>query len=605
MSRCLYDGVVAFPMNEIGGDSQALASAALVQVLQQRLDALVRGEGGDAEIVEEVTSLLAAAPNSAWDIAAVIHQRYRQGDLSGELFHLLAAKIAGGGLPASDYGTTVGLQAPPLSRRPPGAAVQAQPPSPPLEIGRVLRDRYVLEQCLGRGGMGTVFKALDRYRADLPEANQYVAIKILHGDSDNRLELLAKLRREFYCAQMLSHPNIVKVYELDRDGDVDFFTMELLDGELLSSVIERFRARPMHRPHAFAVIRDIGAGLAHAHARGVVHSDLKPHNVMITRSGEVRILDFGASSAAGGATPASATPAYASCELLAGRSPDPRDDIYAFACLSYELLAGAHPFQRRSSTLARDLGIVPVRPAMLSWRQWSALTMGLSWHRGGRSVTVGAWLKRMNAERAAVRGLPPIGDLKSTAVRRPRPSTQVSPSRALSVLASVLITAFIWVLSVVVSPTDKVGAGSVTPAAMSSKSAAADPLAAAKIEAGGSEVAAAAVLPAPGASVPPGHRIRLSDNFAEIRLHRSALTAGGNALEWWTEAASAKPGVDYVPQGRATWAFAKGENSASFFIKLIPKATRARSEVFYLAVAEVGHGATGRVARTAIWLPAT
>jgi hypothetical protein len=97
----------------------------------------------------------------------------------------------------------------------------------------------------------------------------------------------------------------------------------------------------------------------------------------------------------------------------------------------------------------------------------------------------------------------------------------------------------------------------------------------------------------------------LSDNFAEIRLHRSALTQGGSALEWWTEAASAKPGIDYVPQGRATWTFAKGENSASLFIKLIPKASRAQSQVFYLAVAEVGHGATGRIARTAIWLPAT
>lgn len=594
-------------MNEFGANSETRAAAALVQVLQKRLDALVRSEGGEAEIADEITSLLVAAPNSAWDIASVIHQRYRQGDISAELFHSLAAKVAGGS-PAADYGTTVGLRAPPI-HRPQGVAGPAQRRSPPPEIGRVLRDRYVLEQRLGRGGMGTVFKALDRYRADLPEANQYVAIKILHGDSDNRLELLGKLRREFYCAQMLSHPNIVKVYELDRDGDIDFFTMELLEGELLSSVIERFRARAMHRPQAMAVIRDIGAGLEHAHARGVVHSDLKPHNVMITHSGEVRILDFGASSAVGGAAPVTATPAYASCELLAGRSPDPRDDMYAFACLSYELLAGAHPFQRRSSTLARDLGIVPVRPAMLSWRQWNALTTGLSWHRGGRSVTVGAWLKRMNAERDAVPRLPDVRDLKSMTVPRPRAPASSSPTRALSVFATVLITASIWVLSVVVSPSDKVGAGVVTPAAMSAKSPAADPPFAAGTGEGGAGLAAAAgpaaATPAPGAAVPAGHRIRLSGNFAEIRLHRSALAPGSDALVWWTEAASAKPGVDYVPQGKASWSFAKGEKSASFFIKLIPKASRAQSEVFYLAVAEAGHGANGPIARTAIWLPAS
>ena len=509
--------------------------------------------------------------------------------------------IAGCVLPAVNYATTVGLVAASIDHQP-HIDEQDRPASPPIEMGRVLRDRYVLEQRLGRGGMGSVFKALDRYRADLPEANQYVAIKILHGKSENRRELLAKLRREFYCAQTLAHPNIVKVYELDRDGDVDFFTMELLEGELLSSVISRFRSLPMHRPQALAVIREIGAGLARAHARGVVHSDLKPQNVMITDSGEVRILDFGASSTAGGAAPATGTPAYASCELLDGRSPDPRDDIYAFACLSYELLAGAHPFQRRSSTLARDLGIVPVRPAMLNWRQWKALTTGLSWHRGGRSVTVGAWLKSMNAERTAIRQLPSVRELKSAIAPRPITFAWVSPSRAIGLLATLLITASVWVLSLALSPSDKVGAGVVTSVAISAKSAIADPLPAAKDEPGPSGLAAAA---APPAAAPPSHRIRLSDNFAEIRLHRSALTPGGNALEWWTEAASAKPGIDYVPQGKATWTFAKGENSASFFIKLIPKASRAQSEVFYLAVAEVGHGATGRIERTAIWLPAT
>ncbi len=597
-------------MNELVADSQAPGSAALVRVLQKRLDVLVRAEGGEAEIVEEIASLLHAAPDSSWDIAAVIHQRYRDGDLSAGLFQSLAAMIDGRVSPAADYAITVGLVAPPKGH--PSESPVHPPASPPVEVGRVLRDRYVIEQRLGCGGMGSVFKALDRYRADLPEADQYVAIKILHGKSGNRSDLLARLRREFYCAQTLAHPNIVKVYDLDRDGDVDFFTMELLEGELLSSVIERFRSRPMHRPQALAIIREIGAGLAHAHARGVVHSDLKPHNVMITNSGEVRILDFGASSTAGGTAPATATPAYASCELLDGRAPDPRDDIYAFACLSYELLSGAHPFQRRSSTLARDLRIVPVRPAMLSWRQWKALSSGLSWHRGGRSVTVAAWLKSMNAEKAAVRQLPGVRELKSATAPRPITFASLSSSRAIGVCATLLITACVCALAMVLSPSDKVGAGVVTSAAMPATAPIAAPPAAAKDEAGLPGLTpAAAPAPsvtapaAPSAAAPPTHRIRLSDNFAEIRLHRSALAAGGNALEWWTEAASAKPGIDYVPQGRAKWTFAKGENSASFFIKLIPKASRAQSQVFYLAVAEVGHGTTGRIERTPIWLPAT
>src|ERR1700722_17225240 len=104
--------------------------------------------------------------------------------------------------------------------------------SPGAETGRVLRDRYVLENRLGRGGMGTVFKALDRYRGDLPESNRHVAIKFLHEKVDGRAQTLSNLRREFYCAQALSHPNIVKVYELDLDDDAAFFTMEFLEGEL-------------------------------------------------------------------------------------------------------------------------------------------------------------------------------------------------------------------------------------------------------------------------------------------------------------------------------------------------------------------------------------
>jgi serine/threonine protein kinase len=114
----------------------------------------------------------------------------------------------------------------------------------------------------------------------------------LHRPADDRGDLVADLRREFYCAQTLSHENIVNVYQLDRDGDIDFFTMELLEGELLSSVLGRLHPAPMSQPQAWAIIRDIGSGLAHAHSRNVIHADLKPQNIMVTHAGEVRILDF-------------------------------------------------------------------------------------------------------------------------------------------------------------------------------------------------------------------------------------------------------------------------------------------------------------------------
>src|SRR5258708_17266463 len=173
--------------------------------------------------------------------------------------------------------------------------------------------------------------------------------------------------------------------------------MEYLEGELLSSLMQRFRPLRMTRPYGWSIIRQIASGLEQAHGVNMVHADLKPQNIMITNSGKVRILDFGAShtfagpsrvAPAGGAT-SSGTPAYACCELLDGRSPYPRDDLYSLACISYELLAGAHPFQRRRANEARDFAIVPTRPSGLRRRQWYTLAKGLSWHRAGRSSRVG------------------------------------------------------------------------------------------------------------------------------------------------------------------------------------------------------------------------
>jgi len=114
-------------------------------------------------------------------------------------------------------------------------------------IGRVLRDRYVLEERLGSGGRGTVFRALDRYRSSLAEAQNCVALKMLHAARDGSDQTIGDLRRELHCGQRLSHPNIVNVFELDRDGDVVFFTMELLEGELLSDVMRRMHPAAMRR----------------------------------------------------------------------------------------------------------------------------------------------------------------------------------------------------------------------------------------------------------------------------------------------------------------------------------------------------------------------
>jgi serine/threonine protein kinase len=410
---------------------------------QQRLDELVSGECSEDAFMDHVLNMREAGPYTAWNVVALLDQRYRRGQLPAEVFRSIESKIAQYELADIDYGMTIDLlpaipdpnPADPNSHPPgpnshaagPGShaagasavetpggqegftATRAQVDRPAAalpEVGSKLRHRYVIERRLGTGGMGTVFKALDHYRCDLPEGDRHVAMKFLHPRINGRPEILSDLRREFYCAQALAHPNIVKVYELDQDEDFVFFTMEFLEGELLSGVIERLNPRKISRSSAWTLIQAIGAGLAHAHSRNVVHADLKPHNIMITSLGEVRILDFGAASSPARYRPnadanqksnsRALTPAYASCELLESKPADARDDLYALACVSYELLAGEHPFQRRRSTEARDLGLVARRLEGLTRAQWNTLAQGLSWRREERSISVADWLAQLS-----------------------------------------------------------------------------------------------------------------------------------------------------------------------------------------------------------------
>ena len=157
----------------------------------------------------------------------------------------------------------------------------------------MLRNRYVLEREIGSGGMGTVYRALDRNRLGLPEEIRCIAVKVLHRELAERPDALQTLRQEFYQAQSLSHPGIVNVFDFDQDAHVHFMTMELLDGELLSDLLARIQPNRLRRDVGLRVLRDLGVAVAYAHEHGVLHRDLKPGNVMVSRHGEVRVLDFG------------------------------------------------------------------------------------------------------------------------------------------------------------------------------------------------------------------------------------------------------------------------------------------------------------------------
>jgi hypothetical protein len=478
-----------------------------------------------------------------------------------------------------------------------------------ISVGLILRDRYVIEERLGSGDRGTVFKALDRYRASLPDAQQHVALKALHSGGDGSETTIQELRRELHCGQMLSHRNIVNVFEFDRDADVGFFTMEFLDGELLIDLIERLSPEVMQRLQAWQIIRQLGAGLEHAHERGIAHGNLNPRNIVVTRDGEVRILGFGASQT---------TPAYASCELLEGRTADTRNDMYALACICYELLSGAHPFAGRPATLARDFGVQATRPAGLTGRQWRTLQAGLSWHRAGRSLSVHDWIQKLTNGIAEKPSKTPLLELKAASAAHPPPH-----SRAAAVCIALLLITGMGIAQLRATsarkPNDSVAAqtapitlaaqapeATLTPEAVVATEAPPAPDAAPHAE---TPVAADGMTPrkpsvqqAPLTISVDGYQVSSGHHFVEVRVHRNQLQDASFA--WWTEPATARQDVDYVHQAKAIQTFPTDRRSTRLYVKLLPESERSQHDYFFVAIAQPGRGHTSHnVTRVQIWLP--
>ena len=276
-------------------------------------------------------------------------------------------------------------------------------------VGETLNGRFVLEECVGFGGMGTVYKALDLRKLEASDRNPYIAIKVLNVQFRGHPKSLIALQREARKAQALAHPNIVSVYDFDRDGPMVYLTMEYLQGKPLSQVLRAPGFSGMPYADVLPIVTGMGNALAYAHGRGFVHCDFKPGNVIVTDAGVVKVIDFGIARVFQKTeTDADATvfdpgslgaltPAYASPEMLERRDPDPRDDIYALACITYELLTGHHPFNRLSSAQARGAAMKPPRPPNLGRAQWQALRCALSLEREERTPTVARFLADFGA----------------------------------------------------------------------------------------------------------------------------------------------------------------------------------------------------------------
>ncbi|HZO20856.1 MAG TPA: protein kinase [Steroidobacteraceae bacterium] len=276
-----------------------------------------------------------------------------------------------------------------------------------LALGHVLDGRYTLMEELGRGGMGAVFKARDRNREAFQDRHPYIALKVLSEEFKRHPDARMALQRETVRAQNLAHPNIVTVFDFDYDGPHAYMTMELLEGHSLEDWLQQESSATAPMARRWSIIRSIGAGLAYAHEKGVVHSDLKPGNVFLCKSGTVKVMDFGIARPLRAVTdqtdttlfdPAERlgglTPAYASMEQWNHEAPDPRDDIYAFACVVYYIFSGQHPFGRVSAKVACESRLTPQRISSLTRRQWDALRRGLAFKRNDRIPSVEQFLRQ-------------------------------------------------------------------------------------------------------------------------------------------------------------------------------------------------------------------
>jgi serine/threonine-protein kinase len=211
-----------------------------------------------------------------------------------------------------------------------------------FRAGAVFANRFRIVARLGHGGMGEV------YRADDLELGQPVALKFLTAfRSDERAR--ARLRTEVRLARQIAHPNVCRVYDIgEAHGDL-YLSMEYVDGEDLAALLKRIGRLPIDK--GIEIARKLCAGLAAAHAKGVLHRDFKPANIMIDGLGEVRIMDFGLAAVADqleAKDVRSGTPAYMAPEQLAGKEATRQSDLYALGLVMYELLTGKAAFEARS-----------------------------------------------------------------------------------------------------------------------------------------------------------------------------------------------------------------------------------------------------------------
>ena len=231
-------------------------------------------------------------------------------------------------------------------------------------IGKMLDNRYELLEVIGSGGMAVV------YKAKCHRLNRLVAVKVLKSDLAEDADFRRRFRDESQAVAMLSHPNIVSVYDVSR-GETEYIVMELIDGITLKQYMEK--RGQLNWREALHFITQIMKALSHAHSRGIIHRDIKPQNIMVLRDGSVKVADFGIACLANSANTltqeALGSVHYMSPEQARGDRTDARSDIYSAGVVLYEMLTGHLPYD---ADTPEEIALMHIAGSAKPPREWNS-----------------------------------------------------------------------------------------------------------------------------------------------------------------------------------------------------------------------------------------
>jgi len=395
-----------------------------------------------SEIQDCIGRLLGNGGGAEAEIRRVLQARFETGDLRKETFQLVKSMLdryVTECIPTSpDIGQTPGRIEPHLNSVPTDGQMASTMVMPNVdttepdsvdgrvEVGSILRDRFMLQKRVTGGSMGVVYKAMDRRLADAGTESCSVAIKILSPKLSQNAAALRALQQEAAKGRCLVHPNIVRFVDLDRDGDLYFIVMEWLEGRTLADILDTPDSGSIDREDSFKIVRQIGTALDYAHRCGVVHADVKPGNIMIAANGDAKLFDFGIARVRqmqldddpefDPGVLGLLTPAYSSMQVLTGEQPAPTDDVFSLACLLYRLIAGYRVFGPRNAAEAADEGMKPQRLEKLSDANWRVLKKALSYSRVTRFDSIADFIGALDSE---TRESIPVGISAPARIRKP------------------------------------------------------------------------------------------------------------------------------------------------------------------------------------------